>query len=507
MLTHTSAIQDLNKIAICIIDSIVNDTLIIRQSSLIIIVDIQAISYNLLYRQETREVSTPANTIQRSRTTVLNRVFYQMQQSISISNSHTTNTNLNEIRLQCMETTLQSSSLSDIAAIGLVLLNLCFNKGKNIVIHSSVLTILISHQSRMDKLGSSRRRLYRLTVASPVRDILRSRSITLLQILLIDLSINILKDALSTTESSNILDLIRLSTIQNKGYRQLITSRLIILNLQQKIHEGTHVARDLRTYDDSRNHGTHILSTNRLHDILTQNSIKQHTHVLSIDRVIKEINLRIINSSYVLLAISDKARIHKSTVNGHTIIHLDRSIRCSSSSYIYECIHTISSIDRVEQLSNPRITIGRSIGNIIDILQVSFSSRSTNDLIHLLATLLHGTDNISSIQLRMLFHSLQNRLKNAIGHQDGTGSTITNSLSDIQSDGRDIILDRLLNDTIILDRLQNGMTIFGILVKCIELLNTGIRPMRTKAICKNLSKIFQNSRLNSMQGLSSNDIR
>ena len=99
------------------------------------------------------------------------------------------------------------------------------------------------------------------------------------------------------------------------------------------------------------------------------------------------------------------------------------------------------------------------------------------------------------------------RMEDRLRHQDSTGSTITDSIHDIPSDRLDIILDSLLDDTVIIHLRQNGMTILGVCIKRIQFLDTGIATMRTKAIYKNSCQVIQDSTLNLMEHFSRNHTR
>ena len=69
--------------------------------------------------------------------------------------------------------------------------------------------------------------------------------------------------------------------------------------------------------------------------------------------------------------------------------------------------------------------------------------------------------------------------------------TIANSLNDMTSNRLDIILDRLLNDTMEIDILQNGMAILCVDIESILFLYTGIGTHRTKRVCKNVRQSLQ----------------
>ena len=295
-------IQDVNKINICIFNGI-NDlcfnTLITRSISATFIE----------YCNACRNVCTKSNTILSSRTNIQDSIFNQITQSITICLSDTTNKQFNHIRLQRMQTTLQSTSGTSIFSIFNSLFNLSLKELNHVVIQIAISTIFIKHLTRTNENSLIGIRDNTIAMTTPIKDGFRSRSNSTFHISLVYLEIKILSDHSSTTHLCQICQLISLMEISNDTDRKTIINRHRCHGCSQTIHDSRHILRNLRSKDYSRNQCIPILRINRSNNILRQNSIQINTQFTSINRMLEEVAFGIINFSSIILLVGHIARI------------------------------------------------------------------------------------------------------------------------------------------------------------------------------------------------------
>nr|DAR38352.1 MAG TPA: hypothetical protein [Caudoviricetes sp.] len=448
------------------------------------------------------EVSTKANTISCSRSAVQNSILNQITQSITIRLRDTANHQLNKVRLQSVNTTLKGTNHSSIFTIILSILQTRLEIAQQVIVGSREGAIRVLHIYRIDEASLGVSCNYLITGTAEVLNGIRRRSITCFNIMLQNLRIDILTNSITIAEQADIGNFISLMIAFNYQERQLISHILLRHQISHTTHNSTQILRQLRSNDNRRNQsGFLTLYKLRigLDKVLRHNSIEENSHLLSIDRMLEEVNTRMIQNSFVIL-ISNKARITETSIQSHTIIRLDYSITVSGSTDINEDFHTIVIIDILNGIRDKLIAISRDHRDIVDIFRRSLMTRALDIGTDLINYRFESIQNLNR-RLIILLADIHDCSIDLCRQHNRRSGAITNSLNDMTSNRLDIVLNRLLNDTMEIDIFQNGMTILGIDIESILFLHTGIGTHRAKRVCKNVRQSLQYIVLNLMQSV------
>ena len=264
-----------------------------------------------------------------------------------------------------------------------------------------------------------------------------------------------------------------------------IINRSICHYRNQLIHNRRHILGNSRSKDNSRNQHIKIICITTCNNIMMQDSIQINTHLTSINRMLEEIYFGMINLRSIILSIGYITRITVTSIKSHTIITLNHSLVSSRRRNINEYIHTEFFINLLQITTNLFITICRNHSNVVDILNGNFMSSGSNMILNIRNNIIQSFNKSCRLNIVLLLQfnkSIENK-----GRQNNCrSSTITNSFNNMTSNRFYIILNRLLDNTIIMHSTNNSMTIFSIARKSILLLNTSIRSIRTKRLRQNL---------------------
>ena len=300
-------------------------------------------------------------------------------------------------------------------------------------------------------------------MTSPFINGKRSRSLTILNILFLYLGIDVLANELSSTELSNIIYQTSIEISFNDNKRR--TSRRLSSSIlfHQRIDRYRSISRDLRADNYS---GSYIrLSTriNRNDDILRDDCIKECTHFSSINRIFKEIDMSITNRCSIMIGIINVARICKTKIQSYTIISLKLIFYAIRDSYVDEYAHTVFSIDISNISRDLLISIRRNHSDIVDIFQSTLSSMSfdlSRNFIYNFRKLTQNNCRRDILELLIIFEDIENFIRKKYSRS----STITNSRYNMTSNRFYVILNGLLDDTIIGNAAKDIMTILSVAV-------------------------------------------